>query len=88
MTKPCKTKVEIAQMANKFAKLMGLTTQPALPKQTIGKVGSKGVPGIKVENQLQNDEHASLSTARIGIFPAADSSMAWSGILKLVASVA
>ena len=52
MTKPYKTKVEIVQMANEFAKLMGLTTQPALLKKTIGKMGLKGVPGIKVTNQL------------------------------------
>lgn len=47
-----KSKAEMVQMANTFAKLCGLTEQPALLKKTVGKMGLKGVPGIKTTNQL------------------------------------
>ena len=52
MVKPYKSKGEIVRMANEFAKLCGLTEQPALLKKTVGKMGLKGVPGIRVTNQL------------------------------------
>jgi ATP-dependent RNA helicase MSS116 len=47
-----KSKAEMMQMANKFAQLCGLSEQPALLKKTVGKMGLKGVPGIKTTNAL------------------------------------
>ena len=47
-----KSKAEMVQMANTFAKLCGLSEQPALLKKTVGKMGLKGVPGIRVANTL------------------------------------
>jgi hypothetical protein len=36
------------KQANKYAKVtLGLDYQPALEKKTIGKMGLKGVPGLK-----------------------------------------
>jgi ATP-dependent RNA helicase MSS116 len=35
--------------ANDFAKDVGLVEQPSLQKKTVGKMGLKGVPGLKIE---------------------------------------
>jgi ATP-dependent RNA helicase MSS116 len=47
-----KSKAEMVQMANRFAQLCGLSEQPTLLKKTVGKMGLKGVPGIKTTNAL------------------------------------
>jgi ATP-dependent RNA helicase MSS116 len=47
-----KSKAEMVQMANQFAKLCGLSEQPALLKKTVGKMGLKGVPGLITTNAL------------------------------------
>jgi ATP-dependent RNA helicase MSS116 len=47
-----KSKAEMVQMANEFAKLCGLSEQPALLKKTVGKMGLKGVPGLITTNSL------------------------------------
>lgn len=39
----------LVQQANLWAKQIGLTNQPSLQKKTIGKMGLKGVPGLKIE---------------------------------------
>ena len=40
-------KPELVQQANRYAQVIGLTYQPALEKKTIGKMGLKGVPGLR-----------------------------------------
>jgi ATP-dependent RNA helicase MSS116 len=42
-------KKELVQEANQWAKDIGLKAQPALQKKTVGKMGLKGVPGLKLE---------------------------------------
>jgi ATP-dependent RNA helicase MSS116 len=39
---------ELVQMAVQFSKLCGLREQPALQKKTVGKMGLKGTPGLRV----------------------------------------
>jgi ATP-dependent RNA helicase MSS116 len=39
----------LVQQANLWAKQIGLMNQPSLQKKTIGKMGLKGVPGLKIE---------------------------------------
>ena len=39
----------LVQQANLWAQQIGLTEQPALQKKTIGKMGLKGVPGLRIE---------------------------------------
>jgi ATP-dependent RNA helicase MSS116 len=39
---------DLVQTANFFATTLGLTEQPALEKKTIGKMGLKGVPGLRI----------------------------------------
>ncbi len=40
----------LVQQANMWGKEVGLTEQPSLQKRTIGKMGLKGVPGLRIEN--------------------------------------
>jgi ATP-dependent RNA helicase MSS116 len=42
-------KKELVVQANFWAKEIGLKNQPALQKKTVGKMGLKGVPGLKLE---------------------------------------
>mmetsp|Transcript_834 Transcript_834/g.1372 ORF Transcript_834/g.1372 Transcript_834/m.1372 type:complete len:604 (-) Transcript_834:42-1853(-) len=42
-------KAQLVQNANQWAKDAGLTQQPALMRKTVGKMGLKGVPGLKIE---------------------------------------
>ena len=42
-------KPEVVQMANRFAQIIGLREQPAILKKTVGKMGLKGVPGLRLE---------------------------------------
>lgn len=39
----------LVQQANLWARQIGLTEQPSLQKKTIGKMGLKGVPGLRIE---------------------------------------
>jgi ATP-dependent RNA helicase MSS116 len=39
----------LVQQANLWAKQIGLMNQPSLQKKTTGKMGLKGVPGLKIE---------------------------------------
>mmetsp|Transcript_1017 Transcript_1017/g.1692 ORF Transcript_1017/g.1692 Transcript_1017/m.1692 type:complete len:196 (-) Transcript_1017:1480-2067(-) len=41
------SKPQLVEMANYFARLTGLRHQPVLKKSTVGKMGMKGVPGLK-----------------------------------------
>ena len=41
-------KPNLVQQANFYATTLGLSEQPALEKKTIGKMGLKGVPGLKI----------------------------------------
>mmetsp|Transcript_41627 Transcript_41627/g.126221 ORF Transcript_41627/g.126221 Transcript_41627/m.126221 type:complete len:97 (-) Transcript_41627:88-378(-) len=41
------SKAQLVEMANYFARLTGLRHQPVLKKSTVGKMGMKGVPGLK-----------------------------------------
>jgi len=43
-------KQQLVVQANMWAKENGLKDQPSLQKKTIGKMGLKGVPGLKIEN--------------------------------------
>ena len=43
-------KKQLVVQANQWAKENGLKDQPSLQKTTIGKMGLKGVPGLKIEN--------------------------------------
>lgn len=38
----------VVKLANQFSEAIGLEEPPALEKSTIGKMGLKGVPGIRV----------------------------------------
>jgi ATP-dependent RNA helicase MSS116 len=42
-------KKQLVVQANDFAKDLGLVDQPSLQKKTVGKMGLKGVPGLKIE---------------------------------------
>ena len=42
-------KKRLVQEANQWAKDVGLKQQPSLQKKTIGKMGLKGVPGLRIE---------------------------------------
>jgi ATP-dependent RNA helicase MSS116 len=42
-------KGQLVQAANQWGKDAGLTEQPALMRKTVGKMGLKGVPGLKIE---------------------------------------
>ncbi len=42
-------KKQLVAQANAFGKDAGLNEQPSLPKKTVGKMGLKGVPGLKIE---------------------------------------
>ncbi len=37
------------QQANHYSSIMGLAMPPALEKKTIGKMGLKGVPGLRID---------------------------------------
>lgn len=39
----------LVQQANRFALIMGLREPPALQKRTVGKMGLRGTPGLRVE---------------------------------------
>lgn len=41
-------KVELVRQANLFSAVIGLREPPALQKKTVGKMGLKGVPGLRV----------------------------------------
>lgn len=43
-------KKQLVVQANAFGEEVGLTTQPSLQKRAVGKMGLKGVPGLKIEN--------------------------------------
>mmetsp|Transcript_19669 Transcript_19669/g.41461 ORF Transcript_19669/g.41461 Transcript_19669/m.41461 type:complete len:674 (+) Transcript_19669:141-2162(+) len=43
-------KKRLVQQANMWGDEVGLKDQPSLQKRTIGKMGLKGVPGLKIEN--------------------------------------
>ena len=40
----------LVRQANMWGEEIGLTEQPSLQKRTIGKMGLKGIPGLKIEN--------------------------------------
>ena len=40
----------LVQQGNMWGEEVGLKEQPSLQKRTIGKMGLKGVPGLKIEN--------------------------------------
>lgn len=42
-------KKQLVQQANMWGTEVGLKNQPGLQKRTIGKMGLKGVPGLKIE---------------------------------------
>jgi hypothetical protein len=42
----------MVQMANGFAKLCGISEQPALLEKMVGKMELKGVPGLITTNAL------------------------------------
>lgn len=42
-------KKQLVVQANAFGTEVGLVEQPSLQKRTVGKMGLKGVPGIKIE---------------------------------------
>ena len=42
-------KKRLVKEANQWAKDVGLQAQPSLLKKTVGKMGLKGVPGLKLE---------------------------------------
>lgn len=42
-------KKQLVQQANAWGEEVGLTEQPSLQKRTVGKMGLKGVPGLKLE---------------------------------------
>ena len=43
-------KKQLVRQGNMWGKEIGLKEQPGLQKRTIGKMGLKGVPGLKIEN--------------------------------------
>jgi ATP-dependent RNA helicase MSS116, mitochondrial len=43
------TKEQLVQEANQFAEQIGLPEAPALMKKTVGKMGLKGVPGLRLQ---------------------------------------
>ena len=47
-------KAELVQQANAFAPALGLAQPPALQRKTIGMMGLKGVPGLRVDD---SDHH-------------------------------
>jgi len=42
------SKPELVQQANRYAEIIGLQYQPTLEKKTVGKMGLKGVPGLRL----------------------------------------
>jgi ATP-dependent RNA helicase MSS116, mitochondrial len=49
-TKDCKwDKPTLVHMANQFATTMGFDEPPGLLAKTVGKMGLKGVPGLRIE---------------------------------------
>ena len=42
-------KKRLVEMANAWGNEVGLVEQPSLQKKTVGKMGLKGVPGIRIE---------------------------------------
>lgn len=46
---------ELVQIANEISRVAGLIEPPALQKRTLGKMGLKGVRGIRVDNTLRNN---------------------------------
>lgn len=40
---------ELVRLANEFALSIGLPDVPSIPKKTVGKMGLKGVPGLRLE---------------------------------------
>jgi ATP-dependent RNA helicase MSS116 len=52
--------IEQVQQANNYSAIMGLAMPPALEKKTIGKMGLKGVPGLRIDQGQgggRGDEH-------------------------------
>jgi len=43
-------KKQLVAQANLWGKDVGLKSQPGMQKRTVGKMGLKGVPGLKLEN--------------------------------------
>ncbi|EFN51650.1 hypothetical protein CHLNCDRAFT_59143 [Chlorella variabilis] len=44
------SKPELVQQANRFSAVMGLSQPPPLQKKTIGMMGLKGVPGLRIDD--------------------------------------
>ena len=54
------SKEQLVQQANNYSAIMGLALPPALEKKTIGKMGLKGVPGLRIDQGQgggRGDEH-------------------------------
>ena len=43
-------KKTLVNQANMWSKQVGIPEQPSLQKKTIGKMGLKGVPGLRIDN--------------------------------------
>lgn len=73
-----KSKIELVEHANVFAKTLGYEEPPPLLKKTVGKMGLKGVPGLNIDGnppprqgqgQGQSQSHVSRSEHRQGAPP-------------------
>lgn len=42
---------QVVQMANSYSEAMGCKEPPALPRNVIGKMGLKGVKGLRIQQQ-------------------------------------
>lgn len=56
-------KSDLVSRANQFSSTIGLSEPPALMKKTIGKMGLKGVPGLRIEgdNSIGNNRNPKRS---------------------------
>jgi ATP-dependent RNA helicase MSS116 len=48
-------KPKLVAMANQWAQFIGLTEQPSLEPKTVGMMGLKGVPGLRIEAMQRNN---------------------------------
>jgi ATP-dependent RNA helicase MSS116, mitochondrial len=46
-------KVTLVQMANRFSEIIGFVESPTLDPKTVGKMGLKGVPGLRIERHIK-----------------------------------
>jgi ATP-dependent RNA helicase MSS116 len=44
---------ELVRVANEYSRAMGLPEPPLIEKSTIGKMGLKGVPGLRIGSRRQ-----------------------------------